>query len=122
MESKSGKQNLKKKLAVATMAASLGVSLGVPVGDVLADDVKAGSPPGISRQDKDNVASGQLKYANQTKMSNQGKIDSVQGKFKSNQGKIESVQGKIKENPENVGSSQGKVGYKVETKNTPVKQ
>ena len=108
MESKSRKQNLKKKLAIATMAASLGVSLGVPVGDVLADDVKAGSPPGYSRQDKDNAAAVQTKLSNQTKMSNQGKIESVQGKFK--------------ETPEKVGSSQGKVGYKVETKNAPVKQ
>jgi hypothetical protein len=115
MESKSVKQNLKKQLAVATMAASLGVSLGVPVGDVLADDVKASSPPGYSRQDKDNAASGQMKYSNQTKMSNQGKIESVQGKFHSNQVKMQ-------ETTKNVESSQGKVGYKVETKNAPVKQ
>jgi len=115
MESKSRKQDLKKKLAIATMAASLGVSLGVPVGDVLADDVKASSPPGYSRQDKDNVASGQLKYSNQNKMSNQGKIESVQGKFKSDQVKVEATQ-------KDAASSQGKVGYKVETKNAPVKQ
>lgn len=115
MESKSRKQSFKKNLAIATMAASLGVSLGVPVGEVMADEVKTSSPPGISRQDKDNVASGQLKYSNQTKMSNQGKIESVQGKFKSNQGKVEATQ-------KEAASSQGKVGYKVEPKAEPVKK
>ena len=115
MESKSGKQNLRKKLAIATMAASLGVSLGVPVGDVLADDTKASSPPGYSRQDKDNAASVQTKLSNQTKMSNQGKIESVQGKFKADQGKVDATQ-------KDVESSQGKVGYKVETKSEPVKK
>jgi peptidoglycan hydrolase CwlO-like protein len=115
MESKPRKQDLKKKLAIATMAASLGVSLGVPVGDVLADDAKASSPPGYSRQDKDNAASVQTKLSNQTKMSDQGKIESVQGKFKSNQGKVES-------GTTDLTSSQGKVGYKVETKSEPVKK
>lgn len=116
MESKSRKQSLKKNLAIATMAASLGVSLGVPVGDVLADDVRSSSPPGYSRQDKDNVASGQLDG------SNQGKIDSVQGKFKSNQVKIESTQGKVDSTQKDVESTQGKVGYKVEPKSEPVKK
>ena len=109
MESKFRKQSFKKNLAIATMAASLGVSLGVPVGDVLADDARSSSPPGYSRQDKDNVAAGQLKGSNQVK------IDSVQGKFKSNQVKIESTQ-------KDTTSSQGKVGYKVESKSEPAKK
>ncbi len=109
MESKSRKQRLKKNIAIATMAASLGVSLGVPVGDVLIGDAKADSPPSYSRQDKDNVASGQMKYSNQTKMSNQGKIESVQGKFKSDQMKVES-------NRTDPAASQSKVGYKMEPK------
>lgn len=115
MESKSLKQNLKKKLAIATMAASLGVSLGVPVGDVLADDLESQSPPGYSRQDKDNMSSEQIKGKSsyQNKMSNQGK-ESIQGKFKSKQGKMDS-------NLKDLESSQGKVGYKVEPKSTPVK-
>jgi len=114
MESKTRKQSFKKNLAIATMAASLGVSLGVPVGDVLAGEVNTSSPPGASIQDKHNVSSEQLKYSNQTKMSNQDKIESVQGKFKSDQAKLESEQKKA--------SSQNKVGFKAEPKAEPVKK
>jgi hypothetical protein len=64
-------RSLKKNLDIAALAASLEVSLGVAVGDVLAASEKLSSPPALSRQDKDNVASEQLKISNQSKMSNQ---------------------------------------------------
>ena len=75
--------SLKKSLTLAAVAASLGVSLGVPVADVLAANVKLESPPTpVSRQDKHNVSSEQLKYSNQLKQSNQLKIESSQFKDK----------------------------------------
>jgi hypothetical protein len=45
-------RSLKKRLAVATVAASLGVSLGVPVGRVLAQDMEMKNPPGYSVKDR----------------------------------------------------------------------
>jgi len=75
--------SLKKSLTLAAVAASLGVSLGVPVADVLAANVKLESPPTpVSRQDKHNVSSEQLKYSNQLKQSNQLKVESSQFKDK----------------------------------------
>ena len=120
MESKSQKQStngektssrlFKKNLAVATMVASLGVSLGVPVSDALADNERMSSPPGYSRQDNQDVASEQMKFSNQTKISNQAKWKSSQGKIESSQSKLESSQGKIE-------SSQIKLDKQIETEN-----
>ena len=90
-DKKNAGHSLKKKLAIATMAASLGVSLGVPVADVMAADANLQNPPGVTLQGQQNVASEQLKI----KSSVQGKVESVQGKFRSTQGKIESTQSKV---------------------------
>ncbi|WP_319586998.1 hypothetical protein [uncultured Desulfobulbus sp.] len=74
-DQKSSDRSLSKTLTVAALAASLGVSLGVPVGDALADNKRMESPPtAYSRQDKDSVASEQMKFSTQTKTSVQGKI------------------------------------------------
>jgi peptidoglycan hydrolase CwlO-like protein len=88
---KSSGRSFKKNIAIAAVAASLGVSLGVPVQDVLAGDEN------ITTQDKQNVSSVQ------------GKVESVQGKFKSNQLKIESKQGKFKADQGKIESTQGKL-------------
>ena len=102
MESKSQKQSLKKKIAIATMAASLGVSLGVPVGDVLADGQSTGNSSPMTVQQKGNPAPNVPKTSNQINESKQGKERPAQIKGEP-----------TKEDRE---STQSKVGYKVEPK------
>ncbi len=79
--------SFKKNLAVATIAASLGVSLGVPVGEVLAAGNNLSSPPGYSRQDKQNAASTSMK-SNQLKFKQSGQIKDAQKQKQSTQMKI----------------------------------
>ena len=60
---KAPNRSLKKRLAVATVAASLGMSLGVPVQEILAQDAGVSNPPGYTVKDRMNEEMDQLEAA-----------------------------------------------------------
>ncbi len=107
-------RSLKKRLAVATVAASLGVSLGVPVSDVLAQDVTSENPPGYTLKDRVNEEMDQLDQATEGDKTSgetqEHKTDSFQIKLNnkvSNQAKWDNI-GSDQDKWHNLGSNQGK--------------
>lgn len=79
-------RSLKKRLALATVAASLGVSLGVPVGDVLAQDLVSESLPVYTL--KEQVKEG-MEELDQATEEGKSEAESVQHKSDSFQFKLE---------------------------------